>query len=256
MQKVGVYRNERWLIRNIDLTLNKGEIVTIIGPNGAGKSTTAKVALNILSPNEGKVTRAQKLIVGYVPQKLSIDWTLPLTVERLMHLTSAPKKGEIQQALTRTGIPHLQNAPVQNLSGGEFQRALLARAILRRPNILVLDEPVQGVDTAGEAALYQLINELKSELDCGVLLISHDLHVVMAQTDRVVCLNGHVCCQGTPATISNTKEFQELFGKTAAPTWALYQHQHNHTHTLDGTIKQHTHDTTDNDCCQHHYEDK
>lgn len=238
MKGVGVQRQGRWLIRNVSLSVKPGEIVTLIGPNGAGKSTTAKTALGVLKADVGTVVSKPNLKIGYVPQKLQIDWTMPLTVERLMRLTAKPSPQQIQDALEKTGIPHLLKSNVQQLSGGEYQRALLARAILRNPDLLVLDEPVQGVDYSGEIALYDLILKIRDELNCGILLISHDLHVVMAQTDTVVCLNGHVCCHGAPEQVARSQEYKQLFGETAAQSLAIYHHHHDHHHLEDGTIVQ------------------
>jgi zinc transport system ATP-binding protein len=234
---IGVSRGGRWLIRNVDLTVRPGEIVTLIGPNGSGKSTSAKVALGILKPDEGRVVRRAELRVGYVPQKLSIDWTMPLTVERLMSLTGHQSVSAIKAALAETEISHLAKAEVQHLSDGEFQRALIARALIRRPELLVLDEPVQGVDFNGEIALYDLISRIRERTGCGILLISHDLHVVMAKTDTVICLNGHVCCHGTPQSVTSNPEYLRLFGVRAAQTIAVYTHDHNHAHLPDGTIR-------------------
>jgi zinc transport system ATP-binding protein len=232
----GVRRGERWLVQGVDMTIRRGEIVTLIGPNGSGKSTTAKMVTGVLKPTAGTVERAKTLTVGYVPQKLDIDWTLPLTVKRLMTLTGRYPAGAVTSALEATGIAHLANDEVQHLSGGEFQRALLARAMIRRPDLLVLDEPVQGVDFNGEVALYDLIKQIRDETQCGVLLISHDLHVVMAETDTVICLNGHVCCQGSPSSVARSPEYLELFGARAAATLAIYQHHHDHTHLPDGRV--------------------
>ncbi|HQZ14137.1 MAG TPA: metal ABC transporter ATP-binding protein [Devosia sp.] len=232
----GVKRGDRWLVEGVDLTIRRGEIVTLIGPNGSGKSTTAKIVTGVLKPSTGTVERAPSLTVGYVPQKLNIDWTLPLTVKRLMTLTGRYPVSAVAAALDATGISHLANDEVQHLSGGEFQRALLARAMIRRPDLLVLDEPVQGVDFNGEVALYDLIKKIRDETQCGVLLISHDLHVVMAETDTVICLNGHVCCQGSPSSVARSPEYLELFGARAAATLAIYQHHHDHTHLPDGRV--------------------
>ena len=237
LENAGLSRQGRWLVRGVDLTIRRGEIVSLIGPNGSGKSTTAKMGLGVLAPDEGRAIQAPGLSVGYVPQKLNVDWTLPLKVRRLMSLTSQLEGQEIDGALERTGVLHLADADIQGLSGGEFQRALLARAIARKPDLLVLDEPVQGVDFSGEIALYDLISSLRDELGCGILLISHDLHVVMAETDIVVCLNGHVCCQGTPKLVAQSSEYQQLFGIRAASTLAVYEHSHDHTHLADGTVK-------------------
>lgn len=234
---VGVRRKGRWLVRGVEFSIAPGEIVTLIGPNGSGKSTTAKAAIGVMKPDEGRVARKPDLRVGYVPQKLSIDWTMPLTVDRLMTLTGPLKGREIDAALDATGIRHLARAEVQHLSGGEFQRALLARAIARKPDLLVLDEPVQGVDFSGEIALYELIMRIRDTTGCGILLISHDLHVVMAGTDTVICLNGHVCCRGTPHAVSASPEYFNLFGPTAARALAVYTHDHDHVHLPDGRVR-------------------
>lgn len=252
----GIRRNGRWLVRGVDLTVRRGEIVTLIGPNGSGKSTTVKMALGIWKPDEGTVRSKPSLRVGYVPQKVAVDWTLPLTVERLMTLTGKLPEQRIREAMATAGIEHRAKAEVQTLSGGEFQRALLARALARNPELLVLDEPVQGVDFTGEIAIYQLIREIRDRTGCGVLLISHDLHVVMAQTDTVVCLNGHVCCRGAPAQVLESPEYVRLFGARAAETLAIYRHHHDHTHLADGRVQ--LADGTITDSCghdHHHHHD-
>lgn len=258
MRGVGVQRRGRWLVRGVDLDIARGEIVTLIGPNGSGKSTTARTAIGVLAPDEGRVERMSGLRVGYVPQKLVIDWTLPLTVSRLMRLTDRPSAQDVAAALEQVGVTHLQNEEVQTLSGGEFQRVLLARAIARRPDLLVLDEPVQGVDFVGEVALYDLIRQIRDETGCGVLLISHDLHVVMADTDTVICLNGHVCCRGTPQSVVASPEYMQLFGARAAETLAIYRHRHDHTHLPDGRV-QHADGTVTEHCHpddgHHHHHD-
>jgi zinc transport system ATP-binding protein len=237
LENAGVERGGRWLVRGVDLTLREGEIVTLIGPNGSGKSTTAKMALGVMSPDEGTARRRQGLRVGYVPQKISVDWTLPLTVARFMRLTGKLANAEARAAMSATGISHLAGAEVRNLSGGEFQRAMLARAIARKPDLLVLDEPVQGVDFSGEIALYDLIKSIRDDIGCGVLLISHDLHVVMAATDRVICLNGHVCCHGSPVAVASSEAYRRLFGGRADATLAVYEHHHDHTHLPDGRVR-------------------
>jgi len=245
-QNLGVYRAGRWLVRGVDLAVRRGEIVTLIGPNGSGKTTTARAILGLIKQSEGVVTRPKKLKIGYVPQRFQLDWTLPLTVRRLMTLTARHDEPAISNALEAVGIAHLATADHRHLSGGEMQRALIARALLRQPDLLVLDEPVQGVDFSGEIALYELIVNLRDELGCGVLMISHDLHIVMAQTDTVICLNGHVCCSGTPQSVATSAEYQNLFGPRAAQALALYHHDHDHEHGADGHIVTagdgHTHD--------------
>lgn len=233
---LGVERGGAWLVRGVDLAIRPGEIVTLIGPNGSGKSTTVKALLGILPATAGSVARAPGLTVGYLPQRLAIDWTLPLTVRRLMTLTQRHSAGEVEAALAEVGIAHLAGQPVQQLSGGEFQRALLARALIRRPQLLVLDEPVQGVDFAGEIALYELIHGIRERLGCGILMISHDLHIVMGKTDTVVCLNGHVCCSGSPQSVTESPEYRALFGSQAASALAIYRHDHDHTHLADGRV--------------------
>lgn len=234
----GVRRSGRWIVRNIDLTIANGEIVTLIGPNGSGKSTTSKLALGVLKADEGRVEQASGLRVGYVPQKLNIDQTLPLSVERFMRLTGPCSNEAIIAALETTGALELRHAPVHSLSGGEFQRVMLARAITRKPNLLVLDEPAQGVDFAGEIAIYDLIKSVRDQLHCGVLLVSHDLHIVMAATDRVICLNGHICCQGTPTAVASSPAYKNLFGPRGTETLAVYDHHHDHTHLPDGRVRQ------------------
>jgi len=233
---LGIRRSGRWLIRGIDLQVGRREIVSLIGPNGGGKSTTAKALLGIHAADEGRIRRAPGLRTGYVPQRLAIDWTMPLNVRRLMTLTGRFTAAEIDAALDGVGISHLAAAEVQTLSGGEFQRAMLARALIRNPDLLVLDEPVQGVDFGGEIALYELIAAIRDRLSCGILLISHDLHVVMGRTDRVICLNGHVCCSGSPQSVTSNPEYHRLFGPRAAEALGVYRHRHDHTHLTDGRV--------------------
>jgi|TARA_B100001540_G_scaffold170882_1_gene150968 zinc transport system ATP-binding protein len=236
LKDVGLKRNDKWLVKGVSLVVEKGKIITLIGPNGSGKSTTAKIALGLHKNIEGEV---QKLTdkIGYVPQKISIDWTLPLRVKDFMLLTDDLNDKLIDEALTLTGVDHLKNKNLGNLSGGEFQRVLLARAISKKPELLVLDEPVQGVDFTGEIALYELIKKISENLNCGILLISHDLHTVMSATDHVVCLNGHVCCSGSPLDVAKNKEYKALFGEKASQTLSIYEHKHDHVHSSDGEIK-------------------
>ena len=236
LENASFSKNNKYLVEGVSLEVKQGEIVTLIGPNGSGKSTTAKIALGIYKEIEGKVSKFTNKI-GYVPQKISIDWTLPIRVIDFMSLTNDPTDEQINIALNLTGVEHLKNKSLGNLSGGEFQRVLIARAIAKQPEVLVLDEPVQGVDFKGEIALYELIKKISEELNCGILLISHDLHVVMSATDFVVCLNGHVCCSGTPQVVAKNDEYQELFGDRASTILSIYEHKHDHTHSPDGTIK-------------------
>ena len=236
MNNAGYRHNDKWLVQGVSLSVEKGKIVTLIGPNGSGKSTTAKIALGIYKKIDGEVEKYTNK-VGYVPQKISIDWTLPLRVLDFMILTENLKDETIDEALSLTGVLHLKNKNLGNLSGGEFQRVLLARAISKKPELLVLDEPVQGVDFTGEIALYELIKKISEELNCGILLISHDLHTVMSATDHVVCLNGHVCCSGSPSDVAKNNEYKALFGEQAAQTLSIYEHKHDHVHSHEGEIK-------------------
>ena len=233
---VGLKQNEKWLVKGVSLKVERGKIVTLIGPNGSGKSTTAKIALGIYKNIEGQVEKFTNNI-GYVPQKISIDWTLPLRVKDFMLLTDNLKDDALDEALTLTGVKHLKDKNLGNLSGGEFQRVLLARAISKKPELLVLDEPVQGVDFTGEIALYELIKKISEKLNCGILLISHDLHTVMTATDHVVCLNGHVCCSGSPKDVARNNEYKALFGEQDSQTLSVYEHKHDHEHSNDGEIK-------------------
>ena len=232
----GFSLNNKWLVKGVSLQVEKGKIVTLIGPNGSGKSTTAKIALGIYKKIDGSVEKYTSK-VGYVPQKISIDWTLPLRVNDFMVLTESISNELIDEALSLTGVIHLKDKNLGDLSGGEFQRVLLARAISKKPELLVLDEPVQGVDFTGEIALYELIKKISDELNCGILLISHDLHTVMSATDHVVCLNGHVCCSGSPKDVARNNEYKALFGEQASKTLSVYEHKHDHEHSIDGKIK-------------------
>jgi zinc transport system ATP-binding protein len=236
LNNAGYQHNDKWLVKGVSLSVKKGKIVTLIGPNGSGKSTTAKIALGIYKKIDGEVEKYTNKI-GYVPQKISIDWTLPLRVHDFMLLTEDLDDESINEALSLTGVVHLKDKNLANLSGGEFQRVLLARAISKKPEFLVLDEPVQGVDFTGEIALYELIKKISDELNCGILLISHDLHTVMTATDHVVCLNGHVCCSGTPIDVAKNNEYKALFGEQASQILTRYEHKHDHIHTSEGDIK-------------------
>lgn len=230
------------MLQDVNLAVQQGEIVTLIGPNGAGKTTLVRVVLGLLKPDAGRVRRQPQLRIGYMPQKLHVDATLPLTVLRFLRLVPCVDRARAETALAEVGAPQVIDSPLQRISGGELQRVLLARALLRQPQLLVLDEPVQGVDIAGQAELYRLIGQLRDRYGCGVLMVSHDLHLVMSATDQVVCLNHHVCCSGHPEQVSGDPAFLELFGQ-GARSLALYQHHHDHAHDLHGSVvrKPHVH---------------
>lgn len=223
------------VLQHVQLQIRAGEIVTLIGPNGAGKTTLVRCVLGLLEPTSGHVWRQPKLRIGYMPQKLHIDATLPLSVLRFLRLVPGVNRHSADRALTEVGAERLIDSPLQTISGGELQRVLLARALLRKPQLLVLDEPVQGVDVAGQAELYRLISTLRERHGCGVLMVSHDLHLVMSATDQVICLNRHVCCSGHPEQVSGDPAFIELFGKNAR-SLAIYQHHHDHDHDLHGAV--------------------
>ena len=235
LENAGIYKSPKWLIRGVSLEVKSGQIVTLIGPNGSGKTTTAKMVLNILEPDEGSLKRYTNKI-AYVPQKINIDWTMPLRVVDFMRLTNNLSNNEIIESLNQTGVEKLFKEQIHGLSGGEFQRVLLARAIAKKPELLVLDEPVQGVDFNGEIDLYNIIKNISANLNCGILLVSHDLHFVMTATDHVVCLNGHICCSGKPSAVIKDKAYIELFGEHRSKTLTYYQHDHDHTHTSDGSV--------------------
>jgi zinc transport system ATP-binding protein len=218
----------RVALRDVSLAVTPGEIVTVIGPNGAGKTTLLRVALGLETPQAGRVHRRANLRIGYMPQRLAVDATLPLNVRRFLSLVPGGRE-RLATALAQVGASHTIDLPVQTLSGGEQQRVLLARALLREPELLVLDEPAQGVDIGGQGELFALIRRIRDERGCGVLLVSHDLHLVMAATDRVICLNHHVCCSGLPAEVSRDPAYRALFG-AAIEGFALYAHHHDHRH--------------------------
>ena len=237
LRDVSVTRAGQSVLERVQLSVSAGEIVTLIGPNGAGKTTLVRAVLGLLKPDTGDVWRKPKLRVGYMPQKLQVDATLPLSVLRFLRLVPGVDRATALSALGEVGAEKVIDSPLQSISGGEMQRVLLARALLRQPELLVLDEPVQGVDVAGQAELYALITQLRNRHQCGVLMVSHDLHLVMSTTDQVVCLNRHVCCSGLPEHVSNDPAFVELFGQNA-PSLAIYHHHHDHAHDLHGEVCQ------------------
>jgi len=245
LEQVNVRFGDNHVLQNIDLALHNDCITTLIGPNGAGKTTLVRVVLGLIDATSGNVWREQQLRIGYMPQKLQIDRTFPLTVERFLRTTGIRDAHQLKAALADTGVEHLYRQSMHNLSGGETQRVLLARALLRDPSLLVLDEPVQGVDINGQIELYDLIARIRKQRGCGVLMISHDLHLVMSSTDHVVCLNRHVCCSGHPEQVSNDPSITELFGVQGAQALALYSHHHNHRHNAHGDVIS---DNGDN-CC-------
>jgi zinc transport system ATP-binding protein len=232
------------ILQGVDVAVRAGEIVTVIGPNGAGKSMMARALLGLVALDGGSVTRKPGLTVGYLPQRFTVDAVLPLTVRRLMTLTQRAPAAAIGAALDEVAAAHLLSRQVQELSGGELQRVLLARALLGDPDLLVLDEPIQGVDVTGQMELYGLIARLRDRHGCGILLISHDLHLVMAATDRVLCINHHLCCEGKPEAVKSDPAYLALFGVQAAQNLAVYTHAHDHSHDLAGEVVEpgHAHD--------------
>ncbi len=221
------------VLRDVNLKIQPGEIVTIVGPNGSGKTSLLRALIGALEPADGAIERRYGLRIGYVPQRLHVDPTLPITVERFMRLAGKVDRSACAQALQRAGVPDLLNRQMSQLSGGQFQRVLLARALINSPDLLLLDEATQGLDQSGSAAFYQEIEKVRDETGCAIVMISHELHVVMSASDRVVCLNGHVCCEGTPALVASAPEYRALFGTGTGGALALYRHDHDHNHDHD-----------------------
>lgn len=224
------------ILQHIDLQVSSGEIVALIGPNGAGKSTLVRVLLGLLQPDSGTIWRRPGLRIGYMPQRLALDDTLPLSVQRFVTLGIPATKARVQAALAEVGAAHVLDSPVQAVSGGELQRVMLARALLREPELLVLDEPIQGVDLNGQYELYDLIGSLRHKHGCGILMVSHELHLVMATTDHVLCLNQHICCSGHPDHVARDPAYLQLFGIDGARRLAIYHHHHNHHHDPHGAV--------------------
>jgi zinc transport system ATP-binding protein len=249
---ISVRRGQQQILQGVSLVVHRGEIVTVIGPNGAGKTTLVRTLLGLIAPQQGHITRAPALRIGYMPQKLFLDTPLPLSVAQYLQLTHA-RMQPIAKVADETGIAVLLNKPVATISGGELQRVSLARALLRDPDLLVLDEPVQGVDITGQGEFYQLIETLRDHYRCGVLMVSHDLHVVMARTDTVICINQHVCCHGHPEAVGQHPAFQALFGdRLLTRTLAVYSHHHDHSHDLHGDVIDPHHNHADHDHAHHH----
>ena len=232
-QNISVKHGGQTALHGVSLSLEGGEIVTIVGPNGSGKSTLLRALIGAIQPDVGKVARAKGLRIGYVPQKLHIDPTLPITVERFLNLPVRVAKADAQAALRTAGAEGLAKRQMSALSGGQFQRVLLARAILTKPQVLMLDEATQGLDQPGSASFYRQIDTVRKELGCAVLMVSHELHVVMSASDRVICLNGHICCEGTPEVVTAAPAYRELFGTGTGGALALYRHEHDHDHGHD-----------------------
>lgn len=233
LDHVNLAHGSRQILQDVSLSLEAGKVLTIIGPNGAGKSTLLRVLLGLQQADSGDVKLRGGLSVGYVPQSISIDNNLPLNVQRFVALGG---NSSVSEVLSMLNIEHLKDAAIQSISGGEFQRVLLARALSRRPELLVLDEPAQGVDVMGQGELYDKISSLRNEYGFGVLMVSHDLHLVMAKTDQVICLNQHICCSGVPDDVSRHPEYHRLFGDMPDTGLAIYTHHHDHTHDIHGNV--------------------
>ncbi|MCY4151074.1 MAG: metal ABC transporter ATP-binding protein [Aestuariivita sp.] len=225
-RRLGYAVNGEEILTNIDFAIREGEIVTIVGPNGSGKTSLLRALIGAIEPTSGQVTREKNLRIGYVPQKLGVDQTLPLTVGRLLSLPTRKSRDHVNKALKSVGADGLQRRQVVELSGGQLQRVLLARALINRPQLLVLDEATQGLDQEGQSAFFRIIAKKREELNCGVVMVSHDLHIVMSASDRVVCLNRHICCQGTPEAVTFEQQWQDLFGVANEGMFALYRHKH------------------------------
>ncbi len=230
VENLSVRYGANTVLRHVDMTIEFGEIVTIVGPNGSGKTSLLRAIIGATKPVAGQVSLKPGLKIGYVPQKLHIDPTLPISVERFMRLTNRVSRNQCAEALETAGVPDLLKRQMSQLSGGQFQRVLLARALINRPDVLLLDEATQGLDQPGSAAFYRQIEDVRRETGCAILMISHELHVVMSASDRVICLNGHVCCEGSPAVVASAPEYRALFGTGTGGALALYRHDHDHDH--------------------------
>ncbi len=235
------------VLHHVDLAIQPGEIVTVVGPNGSGKSTLLRTVIGAVRPTGGQISRKAGLKIGYVPQKLHIDRTLPLTAARFLNLPRAVSRKAAKAALARADASDLFDRQMVDLSGGQFQRVLLARALLSDPDLLILDEATQGLDQQGSAAFYHRIEQVRQDIGCAVLMVSHELHVVMAASDRVICLNGHVCCHGTPEHVASAPEYRALFGTGTQGALALYRHEHDHEHD-------HRHDHDHSHDHMHHHD--
>ena len=240
VEDLSVRYGARTALSRVSLRVEPSEIVTIVGPNGSGKTSLLRAIIGAIKPLQGRVVQASSLKIGYVPQKLHIDETLPITVSRFLKLSGGVTAADIDYALTQAGVPELTKAQLSQLSGGQFQRVLLARALIAKPDLLLLDEATQGLDQRGSASFYQQIETVRQNTGCAVLMISHELHVVMSASDRVICLNGHVCCEGTPAVVASAPEYRALFGTGTGGALALYRHEHDHGHDHADHCHDHT----------------
>ena len=233
VEGLNVRYGARTALSDVSLRIEPNEIVTIVGPNGSGKTSLLRAIIGAIKPSEGRIVQAGSLKIGYVPQKLHIDDTLPITVSRFLKLPGGVAAADIDYALKQAGVPELKKEQLSQLSGGQFQRVLLARALIGKPDLLLLDEATQGLDQRGSASFYQQIETVRQATGCAILMISHELHVVMSASDRVICLNGHVCCEGAPAAVASAPEYRALFGTGTGGALALYRHEHDHGHDHD-----------------------
>ncbi len=229
-ESLGVQYMKEWIIRDFNFSITRGEIITFVGPNGGGKTTTIKTLLGIITPCVGNIKKKHNLRIGYVPQIKAISPYLPLRVSYFLQLFAKDKQTDISSLLDMVGIAGLENKQVNHLSGGEFQRMFLAQALLNSPDLLVLDEPTQGIDFRGEIEFYKLINNLCDKFQCAIILVTHNLHFVMAQSKKVLCINGHICCEGSPQSLVDNHHFRKIFGDENIDTIAMYAHKHDHDH--------------------------
>lgn len=248
VKDLSVEINHNVILREITLEVFSREILTIVGPNGAGKTTLLKVMLGLIKPSKGVVSCKNNLRVGYVPQKIHITSLMPMTVMRFLQLSQEKKtllkkikdkldlEQNIQGHIEMLGISKLLNTQLLDLSGGELQRVLFVRALINNPEFLVLDEPAQGVDAKGQIELYGIIADIKHRHNCAIIIVSHDLHLVASQTNKVICLNKHICCSGYPESVWKHPEFVNLFGYAEITKLAVYTHKHDHIHDISGKI--------------------
>ena len=246
-KNISLRYDNRLILDDVSLDLTKNDFITIIGPNGAGKSTLLKTLIGLITPDQGQVTRQDGLKIGYIPQKLQVEASLPITTQSFICLNKK-NTNDINAIADELGIIPLLKKPVQTLSGGEWQRALLARALMDNPDAIILDEPAQNLDLTGQMHFYKMLDRLHQDRGLAILMVSHDLHLVMASTRQVVCLYHHICCSGAPQAVTQDPEFINLFGNEMASMMAVYHHQHDHSHDHD---HDHDHDHIHGEDCHH-----
>ena len=230
LNNITLSHNGKNVLDDVSFKLHQGEFVTLIGPNGAGKSSLIKILLGVIKQDSGSVTYQEDISLGYTPQTFTANPFIPISVKDFLTLNQKLDSVFMQQTFDLTGINELLQLPLKNLSGGELQKVLLSRALLNKPNVLILDEPAQNLDVDGQMQLYKLIQDIHQQQNCAVLMVSHDLHRVMKESTQVLCLYHHICCEGLPESILKDEKFNDLFADQINELMATYEHHHNHHH--------------------------